>query len=45
MRFTDIVPTIDRVLSSHDVPSEETDLSVDDVLTADRWARARAAAV
>ncbi len=44
MRFTDIVPTIERVMSAHDVPSEMTDLSVDDVLAADAWARARAAA-
>jgi 1-deoxy-D-xylulose-5-phosphate reductoisomerase len=44
IRFTDIVPTIARVLAAHDVPSEETDLTVDDVLAADAWARARAAA-
>jgi 1-deoxy-D-xylulose-5-phosphate reductoisomerase len=43
MRFTDIVPTIDRVLAAHDVPSNKTDLTVDDVLAADAWARARAA--
>jgi 1-deoxy-D-xylulose-5-phosphate reductoisomerase len=43
MRFTDIVPTIDRVLAAHDVPSNLTDLTVDDVLAADAWARARAA--
>ncbi len=49
MRFTDIVPTIERVLLSadqgHDVPSNQTDLTVDDVLAADAWARARAATV
>ncbi|HET6651982.1 MAG TPA: 1-deoxy-D-xylulose-5-phosphate reductoisomerase [Nocardioides sp.] len=43
MRFTDIVPTIERVLAAHDVPSNQTDLTVDDVLAADAWARARAA--
>ena len=42
MRFTDIVPTIERVLSAHDVPSEQTDLTVDDVLAADAWARGQA---
>ena len=45
IRFTDIVPTIERVLAAHDVPSDMTDLTVDDVLAADAWARARAAAV
>ncbi|HYO41051.1 MAG TPA: 1-deoxy-D-xylulose-5-phosphate reductoisomerase [Nocardioidaceae bacterium] len=39
MRFTDIVPTIARVLARHDVPSKKTDLTVDDVLAADAWAR------
>ena len=43
MRFTDIVPTIDRVLNAHDVPSEQTDLTVEDVLAADAWAREQAA--
>jgi 1-deoxy-D-xylulose-5-phosphate reductoisomerase len=47
IRFTDIVPTIERVLlcmdEDHDVPSNLTDLTVDDVLAADAWARARAA--
>jgi len=43
MRFTDIVPTVEGVLAAHDVPSEQTDLTVDDVLAADAWARARAA--
>ena len=42
LRFTDIVPTIARVLAAHDVPSESTDLTVDDVLAADSWARAAA---
>jgi 1-deoxy-D-xylulose-5-phosphate reductoisomerase len=49
MRFTDIVPTIDRVLASmdegHDVPSTVTELTVDDVLAADSWARAQAATI
>jgi 1-deoxy-D-xylulose-5-phosphate reductoisomerase len=49
MRFTDIVPTVERVLAgmdeAHDVPSTVTDLTVDDVLAADAWARARAAAI
>jgi 1-deoxy-D-xylulose-5-phosphate reductoisomerase len=39
MRFTDIVPTVGRVLAAHDVPSKESELSVDDVLAADVWAR------
>jgi 1-deoxy-D-xylulose-5-phosphate reductoisomerase len=39
MRFTEIVPTIERVLSRHDVPSMENELTVDDVLSADAWAR------
>jgi 1-deoxy-D-xylulose-5-phosphate reductoisomerase len=38
MRFTDIVPTIERVLAAHDVRSEG-DLTVDDVLAADASAR------
>jgi 1-deoxy-D-xylulose-5-phosphate reductoisomerase len=42
MRFTDIVPTIDRVLRRHDVLSKETDLTVEDVLAADAWARTQA---
>ena len=40
--FVDIVPTVAAVLAAHDVPSEEQ-LSVDDVLAADAWARATAA--
>jgi 1-deoxy-D-xylulose-5-phosphate reductoisomerase len=31
------------VLHAHRVPSEETELTVDDVLAADAWARAEAA--
>ena len=42
MRFTDIVPTVERVLLAHDVPSDLTDLTVDDVLAADAWAREQA---
>jgi 1-deoxy-D-xylulose-5-phosphate reductoisomerase len=41
LRFVDIVPTVAAVLGDHDVPSEG-ELTVDDVLTADGWARARA---
>ena len=50
MRFTEIVPTIERVLRAHDVPSEEGhgralgDLTVEDVLAADAWARTEARA-
>jgi 1-deoxy-D-xylulose-5-phosphate reductoisomerase len=39
VRFTDIVPTIEAVLTRHDVPSSEKDLTVEDVLGADAWAR------
>jgi 1-deoxy-D-xylulose-5-phosphate reductoisomerase len=39
MRFTDIVPTIEQILGRHDVPSS-VDLTVEDVLAADAWARA-----
>jgi 1-deoxy-D-xylulose-5-phosphate reductoisomerase len=39
MRFTDIVPTIEAVLGRHDVPSTVEDLTVEDVLAADAWAR------
>ena len=38
MRFTDIVTTIGQVLARHDVLSSE-DLTVEDVLAADAWAR------
>ena len=40
MRFTDIVPTIEQIVRRHDVPSSEEDLTVEDVLAADAWARA-----
>ena len=40
--FTDIVPTIEKVVSTHDVPSTEV-LTVDDILAADAWARDEAA--
>ena len=43
MRFTDIVTTIERVLGAHDVLSTEQELTVDDVLAADAWARQEAA--
>ena len=39
LRFTEIVSTVERVLAEHDVPSIGEDLSVDDVLDADAWAR------
>src|SRR3954468_10267957 len=39
MRFTDIVPTLERVLAAYPVLSEEAALTVDDVLAADAWAR------
>lgn len=39
--FTAIVDTVARVVTDHDVPSYE-ELSVDDVLAADAWARKRA---
>jgi 1-deoxy-D-xylulose-5-phosphate reductoisomerase len=45
MRFTDIVPTIEAVLSGHDVPSGEGELTVDDVLAADAAAREAARAL
>jgi len=41
LRFVDIVPTVASVLADHDVPSEE-ELTVDDVLAADDWARREA---
>jgi 1-deoxy-D-xylulose-5-phosphate reductoisomerase len=43
MPFTDIVPTIEQVLGSHDVPSRQ-ELTVSDVLAADAWARRAATA-
>ncbi|MDO7869223.1 1-deoxy-D-xylulose-5-phosphate reductoisomerase [Nocardioides jiangxiensis] len=39
--FVDIVPTVARVLTAHDVPSKSA-LTVDDVLAADAWARTTA---
>ncbi|HZX08063.1 1-deoxy-D-xylulose-5-phosphate reductoisomerase [Kribbella sp.] len=39
--FTGIVDTVAQVVTGHDVPSYE-ELSVDDVLAADAWARTRA---
>ncbi|MBS2937458.1 1-deoxy-D-xylulose-5-phosphate reductoisomerase [Nocardioides sp. J2M5] len=44
LAFPGIVSTVARVLASHDVPSEQH-LTVDDVLAADAWARAEAAAL
>jgi 1-deoxy-D-xylulose-5-phosphate reductoisomerase len=44
LAFTDIVPTVDAVLSRHDVPlTPGTPLTVEDVLSADAWARVEAA--
>jgi 1-deoxy-D-xylulose-5-phosphate reductoisomerase len=40
--FTEIVPTVERVVATHDVPSTEA-LTVDDILAADTWARDEAA--
>jgi 1-deoxy-D-xylulose-5-phosphate reductoisomerase len=45
IRFTEIVPTVERVLTAHDVPSKERTLTVDDVLAADAWARDAARSV
>jgi 1-deoxy-D-xylulose-5-phosphate reductoisomerase len=45
MRFTDIVPTVERVLGARSaarVPSTSTDVTVEDVLAADAWARSEA---
>jgi 1-deoxy-D-xylulose-5-phosphate reductoisomerase len=42
--FVEIVPTVARALAAHDVPSEDQ-LSVDDVLAADAWARATTTAM
>jgi 1-deoxy-D-xylulose-5-phosphate reductoisomerase len=44
LRFPDIVATVTQVLDRHDVPSREH-FTVDDVLAADAWARAEAAAL
>jgi 1-deoxy-D-xylulose-5-phosphate reductoisomerase len=38
--FVAIVDTIGEVLTRHDVPSDEEELTVEDVLAADAWARA-----
>jgi 1-deoxy-D-xylulose-5-phosphate reductoisomerase len=42
LAFNDIVPTVQAVLSSHDVPSEGQSMTVEDVLAADAGARAAA---
>ncbi|WP_248582299.1 1-deoxy-D-xylulose-5-phosphate reductoisomerase [Nocardioides sp. InS609-2] len=42
LRFVDIVDTVNAVVTAHDVPSEQQ-LTVDDVLAADAWARDEAA--
>jgi 1-deoxy-D-xylulose-5-phosphate reductoisomerase len=44
LRFVDIIPTVGAVLAAHDVRSREH-FTVDDVLAADAWARAEAAAL
>jgi 1-deoxy-D-xylulose-5-phosphate reductoisomerase len=44
LRFPEIVTTVARILDAHDVPSREH-YTVDDVLAADAWARAEAAAL
>lgn len=43
--FSQIVPTVARVLAAHDVPSSGSSLTVDEVLSADAWARSEAQAV
>ena len=45
LAFTGIVDTIASVLTRHDVGSSATDLTLDDVLAADAWARAEATRV
>jgi 1-deoxy-D-xylulose-5-phosphate reductoisomerase len=40
IRFVDIVDTVAEVLRAHDVGSDTHELTVDDVLAADTWARA-----
>ena len=45
LAFDRIVPTIEAVLTEHDVPSGGASLSVEDVVDADEWARRRAAEV
>ncbi|WP_085871208.1 MULTISPECIES: 1-deoxy-D-xylulose-5-phosphate reductoisomerase [unclassified Nocardioides] len=44
LAFNDIVPTVQAVLSSHDVLSEGQTMTVEDVLAADAWARTVATA-
>ena len=39
LAFNGIVPTVQDVLSRHDVPSERATMTVEDVLAADAWAR------
>jgi len=39
--FLGIIDTVARIVTEHDVPSYE-ELSIDDVLAADAWARTRA---
>lgn len=43
LRFPGIVDTVADVLTAHDVGSTPTDLTLDDVLAADAWARDEAA--
>ena len=43
LAFNEIVDTVAAVVGAHDVPSKQQ-LTVDDVLAADRWARSAAAA-
>lgn len=42
LAFNEIVPTVQAVLSSDDVPSEGQSMTVEDVLAADAWARTAA---
>ena len=42
IRFTEILPTIEDVLERHGVPSNREQLTVDEVLAADGWAREEA---
>jgi len=41
-RFTEVVPTVERALHAHGVPSKTQAVTVQDVLGADSWARAHA---
>jgi len=45
LAFTDIVATVQQVLSRHDVPSMPATVTVEDVLAADTWAREEARAL